>query len=637
MSHSTRIRWALGGVAIGLLLALMLLPSTGWIARQQVAYQLFPWAGGDDLSELLLGGPPRFQLPGTVARREAAIRRAAKARPDDLGMQMAMAFRQVEPAQGSEGNVSEVEALQRLLPRFGDRPALYATLVRTLSFEDGLKRPEELLLEGGRPSPGGFTPPAGQARKVWEAMREYASAGERLEPDNAYFSTMAAVAAVALREDAAALAALSRAAAGSRWHDYAEVEPIGKLALRRTALGPQPAATELAISAAVMLPHYAWTRSMARTLTYLALKDEQAGQAAQGLKVRLELLRLGSLMRAEPTSIIGPLVGISVEQCAIQRPGGSPKLPEPANADAETMMRQRNALFVRYAREHAPPRQAAWAQAELDTSAAVRRTIRQATQTDYFVGPALKVAFLRGLGWALLFASFWIGVMACGNWLGRAARPGDETPAFSRYFPWTVAFVHAALALALAYAADRDMPPKVLIFAMVAVAVAGALAAAGTALKHGWPESRGRLGALALAAAVTAALAIWQLPSPLMSRQPKVISVLTSACDGGGDADVQFILAALLPLVVPIVLLFALGLAAALRREGAAVGAIRLFGLTAMPVIAALLVCYGASVVATARAEKHASTALAGVLSGEGKYASGLIGKPWPGPAPPLP
>lgn len=141
---------------------------------------------------------------------------------------------------------------------------------------------------------------------------------------------------------------------------------------------------------------------------------------------------------------------------------------------------------------------------------------------------------------------------------------------------------------------------------------------------------------LALAVGVTLALIGWQFPS--LASTPGILLAILGTATGEETANRPVeSLPPLLPLVVPILLLFALGIAAAFRREGAAVGAVRLLGVSAMPLVAALLVCYGASVIATARAEKRASAALAGVLSGEGKYAAGLIGKPWPGPAPMIP
>src|SRR5687768_2132340 len=126
--HSTIRRW-LAGLAVGALLALLLMPLTSWLVRSQIGLEF-----GATIPELTSFVP----MPGRELTDAPPI--PAPGMDDDLQLHLAFAV------SSTNAESKPVERLRALKSRFSDRPSLYAAILRfATQSEIGLKREEERL------------------------------------------------------------------------------------------------------------------------------------------------------------------------------------------------------------------------------------------------------------------------------------------------------------------------------------------------------------------------------------------------------------------------------------------------------------------------------------------------------------
>ena len=187
--------------AASVLIVLLIAPPTRWLVRLQA----FPGLVG--------GGPGRAGF--------------VRDHPNDYQIQLG--------GQGDAPGQTPVQYARSLVPRFPDSPSLRANILRYATTDEvHLKRPEEdMLLASAAPqtpagnSPGGSRddPPDAAALAAFDAD---AAAGERLDPDNAYFPFMRAVGLFAANRDAEGQAAVLRAGTKTAWREYYQDEVEGR-------------------------------------------------------------------------------------------------------------------------------------------------------------------------------------------------------------------------------------------------------------------------------------------------------------------------------------------------------------------------------------------------------------------------
>ncbi|MEO7714672.1 MAG: hypothetical protein ABIY70_00600 [Capsulimonas sp.] len=287
---------------------LFALPSTGWIVRAQIRQTLHPTGDIWDLDKAVT-----LQTPS-----------------DDYAVQLASL-----PGDSAQ-RTQEARALEQ---RFPDRPSLYANAMRYATGGPvSLHRNEGFLIEGQTPPQNrvGDRPPT--PMEDLSAFDRDAAAGERLDPNNAYFPAMRAIGLFAAHRDAEALATLHRAAGETQWREYYIDEVMGSMRRRELAAGPQSEVVRTAVFSAILFPHYARLRETARVATYAAVQAEMQGQTAEGARIRRDVMQVGGLLRAQSQTAIGTLVGISITHIALARPGGAPAIADKGNtADQERL------------------------------------------------------------------------------------------------------------------------------------------------------------------------------------------------------------------------------------------------------------------------------------------------------------
>jgi hypothetical protein len=178
-----------------------------------------------------------------------------------------------------------------------------------------------------------------------------AAAGEKLAPKNAYFPLMRSIGLFAAGRDTDAHNAIHRAAQCPDWNEYIADYAEAKWAISEAQQGTKlPALNKVAISAAILFPHYSALRSVARIAHNQSAEQEQAGDIAGGFTLREDLLAASAKVRGESSTLIGNLVGIAMHTIATSNTNGV-KLPtikeiqKPGESDQDVQKR-RQAMSV---------------------------------------------------------------------------------------------------------------------------------------------------------------------------------------------------------------------------------------------------------------------------------------------------
>lgn len=532
-------RWLLG-MALGTLVTLWLLPATGWILHEQLRMQV---------------------VPRGWKRDPKAAARLLKAAPSDYTLQLAAA-RQREPGP---------EPLRALLPRFPDNASLYANILRTaIPRPVLLHRREEYELFGRGSSAAAAVPAPHQLDQLAEFDRD-AAAGERLDPENAYFPLMRAVGLFAAHRDGEALDAVRRAGAKPRWEDYCLDEAAGAWLMGEVA-GRPGALGRAGDVAATLLPHCRELLAAARMAVHAAAGLERAGRTDDGLAIRRAVARCGSLIRTQGRLIVVSLVGMNITGVAGWRvvAGLPPGPPFDFIGDRQWALMD---AYRRHLERAGYPKDARWVRAEAEAGTRTR-ALAAPTHTNHVSNAPLSRLVLWWLaGVALLGNTLWVLISGAVATLGlRRSIIGERRP----------------------------LPTPIVIGWLGLLAVTTFLTTRG------------------LAELVEVARGLFIAGFPVQER-------LQGAARGEQAALVAVVLA------VPGLLALVLGTASLVLRVPLTVGLARGFRGAALPVACCLVILYGGVALATARQEARVSDGLRRVMQHEGRYVAELAGEEWPG------
>ncbi|MEO7714673.1 MAG: hypothetical protein ABIY70_00605 [Capsulimonas sp.] len=280
-------------LSILVFLTLLAAPQTGWIVRTQAAHV---FARGGSLWDLET--PPTAKIPDSDYQLQLgaltgnAAQRLAQAR----------ALRQRFPTQASlYANILRYDVQSKVhLPHSTASDMLSSRLWSTND-----KRPESTKAE-------------------LDAFDRDAAAGERLDPNNAYFPAMRSIGLFASGRSAEAIAALHRAAQKTTCQDYMLDEGQGELRRREMERGRQNAIAQLSATGSRYSRHYSELHAPAHLAAKFAMQAEIAGRTNEGSQIRRDLMRLGGVMRTQSRNEDGAKIGVEIARAALLRPGGAP-------------------------------------------------------------------------------------------------------------------------------------------------------------------------------------------------------------------------------------------------------------------------------------------------------------------------
>jgi len=640
---NTRHRLILLGLALGILLALLIVPQTRWLVRLQTLTLLHEY---HPLPTAWTGVSPAYYT--TSEANDTRLYHTAAARyPDDFALQYARA--------AFSGDAAPLMTLRALTQRSPDSPVLYANLLREECRRLHAARPENYLLQN-QPVPSDVSHSPPPTPEELAAYDQEAAAGERVDPANAYFPLMRAFGLFAAHRDAEALAAVKRASVKPRWNEYLTEDVEAKWDLHTEAFGDPGALPQAVLWSGEMLPEYQRLRETARIAVYQAVLKEQAGHREEGYQLREALRRCGDIMRVQSTTLIGSLVGIAISAISEARPGG-PYLQDDTDGrgqkTAEQMAQKRLDAYCAYVVQIGHPEAAQKAREE----EAARRKVQGLTKDDpqmlKYVAPLWYLAFWWMAGVTLLLNVAWLlafGLLAAGRArLTLAPKPpiGGKAVlvhcllAVGAWLVLALLFVCVSGAwVTLVYHApiDWQMTSGVAgVFGLVTWLVGSGLRRLPRPRRVSVLKTALLLPVLAGGLYGLYCLALW-LAGPL-AEIPANLHLLFELSGSSGDSDTEqarqaqtLQLCALASLAVPLLLTAGLSLAALVRRVSWSRAVATGFQRLAVPLACLLVIAYGGVLLGTLRQERSVAEFNRQMISNSGRYFAAQAGQAWPGP-----
>ncbi len=389
-----------------ILLTLALLPATRWLLCLQTRALVLP-----------------SFLAGNREDRESCV---AQSHPGDYPIQVARALSM--PLSPGTPAAARIQRLNALTERFPNEPTLYAHLLRYYTMGTvGLHREEQNELS---PEPVSHADkPKHSLPADLAAFDAAAAQGERLDPNNAYFPFIRAAGLYEAGRDADAIAAVHRAAQKTRYEDYASAEFQAKDRFYALAHGRQNGIERVSLSAALLFPHFAILRGVARMNTISAVHAELAGNSELGIQLRHDTMRMGDMMRVQGRSLIANLVGIAIAAIPQSRPGGAPVVKSSSNAttdaEREKLLQAKREKYYAYLRSIGHDDEARFAKAELEAGLQARNVSKKITDNMTEKGPyGIRSLVKTGVWWVatLLTLSNALGLLIVGSLAFLAAK-----------------------------------------------------------------------------------------------------------------------------------------------------------------------------------------------------------------------
>ena len=619
------------GIALGILLALLLAPQTRWLVRLQTLMLLHQYRP-----------PGCASYSASPAGDTRAYDAVAARHPNDYAIQ---------DARATVGDtVQPLINLRALTRRFPNSPLLYADILREECRRLHLSTPADFKLSG-LPMPTDAAQIPASSPEEFAAYDKEAAAGERVDPDNAYFPMMLAYGLFAVHKDADALAAVERASAKPIWNEYLTENVAAQWRLHAEAFGDPGAMPQAAIWGAVLLPEYQHLRQTARIVAYQAVLKEQAGHREDGYELREALRRCGDLMRVQSTTLIGSLVGIAISAISEDRPGGVPYVSPRVRLTPEQMAQHRLDAYCAYVTKIGHPEAARRARDE----EAARREVQALADPNplSLMQPILYLTYWWMGGIALLLNAAWLlglGLLAAGH----AKLPLTPKPPIG----WQAVLRQCVLAVGLW-----------VFLALLFVCVSGIWITAVYHAEMDWRETFGVGGTFALVTWLVA-YGLRRLPRPRrlavlktalllpvlvgavysvcwlvqwaawpLAEIPQGLRALTGVSNGVTDSDAEQALqtqtlwvCAAAMLAVPLLLALVLSGVALVRRVSVFGAVAAGFQKLAVPVACLLLVVYGGVLIGTLRQERRVAALNRQIVLEGGRYFAAQAGQPWPGP-----
>ncbi len=622
-------RLALLGLATGVLLALLLAPPSRWLVRAQA-----------------LASIGRYHLlvdESDSDRTNARCQAAAARRPNDYALQYAAA--------AGKTNAETLAQLRALTAKFPRQPSLYANLLRYEMLGGfHLLRPEAAWLTGENTSKDYHPLPV--TPQQFAVFDHEAAAGERLDPDNAYFPLMRAFGLFAAHRDAAGVEAVRRAGKKTVWREYLVEDVQSRWRLHQEAFGDPGAIPRAAISWSTWLPQYQGMHQAAVVTVAKAAQAEKSGRTQEGLELREAVRRCGDRMRVQSTFLVGPLVGSSLCALSCLRPGGAPPPKDAMKTENRPAAAAAYAAYAAYARRSGREDIAQAALAEQAAGARVTAIVAALSRDtrdldgiklldDWWVADLLTLANV-----------FW--VLALGT---AAAVSGRRTEVFTLWLrSWKTHVWHGLAAVALGcwllvwalflwngwnwmlYGGPGMVWRVVLALAastgLFVWALRRASAKTSAADKKGILKTMGRLLLAGFCVYCLSKLLAWQAHGiwdawavrRFFAQESASHDDYTTAADQAGG----WLLGGIL--LVPLLTVFALAAAALIGRRPVLMFIIQGFRRSALPLASALLLVYGIFILGTLRQENAVSERLGQTLTRSGPYFAAQAGLTWPGP-----
>lgn len=636
MRTSFTFRRVLAGLTVGILLALLLWPGSGWLVRSQFTATLpipssaAPWSVVE--GEMLQTGVVRQeQVQDRLAETSLKegfrrLRETAASIPNDYLLQYGAAV-MIPSASGQLDSKTKVDRLRALASRFPDRPGPYAGALRYATQGEVLLHRAEL--DWFSPNPSNRNVASEQPDPLDLAAYDAdAREGERLDPNNAFFPFMRSIGLFAAHRDAEALSEIEQASLKPNWNEYVSDDADGELKLFEQAFGQVGTLPRVGVAAAILFPQYAQLKSASRVAICVAGNDEEAGKVENGLAIREAIRRCGALLRSRGSTIICSLVGSSIEEISLLRPAGAPIANYAPTTDGEAKHdRKVRDDYDAYLRNTGHGDRVAAADAELGKVEAVRRIGQEGLGTSVFDNvDGTVMPWLAGL--LLLSGTVWM-VLLWGVGSAVANLPRIRTreglPGWARAS--VVAGVVCGVAATVAAIAQNAITLSLPIF--LAILVAGVILVYTTPSKVRALRQVAAFGTALGGVGVFLSGPVWHFTT---TAWPVATDVVCQSGNFTFDAPPLDSATAFMVLAVPVLSVLFFGAVSLLWRTPLSVGLARGFHACGMPIACFLMLGYCAILPCTLQREAQLEHGLQRTLQQEGPFLAQQEGREWPSP-----
>ncbi|MBB6050836.1 hypothetical protein [Armatimonas rosea] len=361
-------------------------PQTAWLIRTQ--WRVVFAGAGERVGTAALGN-----LGASLEERDQTVLTLAQQHPESVPVVLAAAFIQDDP-----------KVAQRLCAdlarRFPQEPAVAAGVLRAWLTRNNSAflphRPQDEAVLQRRSPPSAWQrrlissppqPPAGMVTPFLEQARH----GEAIDPDNAFFPAMRAVALFTAHRDQEALQALHLAATKRRWDDYHTAMVQGRHELLTLHYGSHPALGDYSTELLFNFPDLGALRRASRLALVHAVRRELLGDLEGGFQIRRTLRTLVTRLRESGCLLLSP-------RTFMERPGG---LPVAALDDVKERVRGAalRCVYLDYLRHIGHPEEATAVEGEQTAFRLARQQANEDARNLYLplVGPLLT------WGWSLVF------------------------------------------------------------------------------------------------------------------------------------------------------------------------------------------------------------------------------------------
>jgi|GEM_PF-6390969 hypothetical protein len=379
--------FVLGVVAF---LGVSLFPTTHWVVRGQ-------------LGALLGQGFPMFK---SWQEHPETVRQKTEQYPYALAEALTT-VRSTLPTDTETNRSPDITSLLQLQERFPNQPSLCAHLLRFLSVQAiALDYTEYSKLTG--------SPPEEEAKVKAEDLalfRKIALRGEKLDPNNAYFTAMRCVAELVANQEESALKTLQKAVQKPQWNTYTVEEGSATWEATKATYGNFSVLSYLAIHKSVELSHLPLLRNLSRVLVGVAIRKELAGNPTEGVIIRKNLSRLATKLRVEDSQILGNLVGVALNRIVVQRPGGSPTRRFAETLSDEDVFVAKAGDYVTYLKRIGEEKEAKRFAQEVEDGTKLIQLTKDYEQADVELPGLTTLGIAWALGGFILLNLFWVAVL----------------------------------------------------------------------------------------------------------------------------------------------------------------------------------------------------------------------------------
>jgi hypothetical protein len=485
-----------------------------------------------------------------------------------------------------------IEHLERLRAQWPDDPVLLAHTLRYYS-QNHIRIQRDELPAGNEHQPTRLAVPA-----VARQVEQYAAAGKRLDPENAFFPLLLAAAYFSAGEDEAGLRAFHEASRCPAWRNYGLEEGMAARDLLRRGYGQIGLWGDATALASVLLPELAQIRRAAMMVTWHAEQARVHGDFVREHSLRADVIRAGVAMRWTGDTMIARLVGEAMVRIAL--PHSEPSIP-PAAAHSEERSRNERMMagydrYLERVRRERPGEvvQVATALRMLRDQSARREAEVGVAGWSSVLDPARTrelagLTLLLNLGVALLF---WPAAALAAFVLGRfEPKERDADASFWRSLPSparVAILLMTGLLMGLPFLIDPMLPPLTTLTVEVLVLAVSWRIIGGRPVR--WTAGQGALVAgLVVLAAAAGTLPLLASAGSLEAFWPHTPATLLETLGSGDQREDHAAIVIGLPLLGALVLV---PLAAAVWRRSSFAGLAEVTRMGAKGACAALAVGY---------------------------------------------